>query len=243
MTPIWAIDLGMPGKIMLVAVALVAGTLIVNVLILVIAGAVYKQKFPASVRWGVSGLAGLLTAWITYLALSGGGGTGIGGPGGPSTGGKGGSDKAAATAKEKGKDHKEEPIKEKNADKKSKDVPDTEKVMVVEILGDVPLKKLAKDKGKEFDPARRYRIQDDPGSPRTFEELQQIVLEAHKRSERPLRKMIVVFYKAEGPDRDNPLVTDLTNWLKGVGSKKTMDAIDPEIREVPGAFEGKRIQP
>jgi hypothetical protein len=96
------------------------------------------------------------------------------------------------------------------------------------VLGDAPLKKIAK--GTSFDASKRYRLVGEPGL-RTIEEVQQIIRQGRERKPPLVRLEIIVYL--DSPARDRPQVAALAEWVRDLGDPNKgrirVDYSEPEM--------------
>jgi hypothetical protein len=174
----------------------------------------FAQTIPPRMAWFIRTLGAVTCGLIAWWVLFHGGGSGIGGSGGWWPGGSGEGTKDAAPKDGSKKDDKKDKEKEKEKAKSGRDEKDRSKVpagvsLAVEVLGDPTLSRLAK--GKEFDAAKRYRVQ---GTKEllTLKEVRQLILK-RRTAEPPLRLLEIVL-DDESPARNRPYVADLEQWAK-----------------------------
>lgn len=159
-------------------------------------------------RWSILTirlLAGGICGWLLALWLFGGGGPGIGGTGGWGFGSGSG----------KGDGTKQEEITKKNSDGKTSDqakqTRDSE-TLRIEVLGNAALSPQDSQAG------RRYRLDMEQGTLRTFAEVKDMVRK--RRQEQPsLRYLEIVLYN-DSPAEDNSLVSQLKSWGKDLNGGK-----------------------
>jgi hypothetical protein len=177
----------------------------------------FNQKLPPWIAWTMRLLSGLVAGWLVWMWLFGPGGGGGGGgglwPGGSGTGTSGEKDKG--TDKTGKPDKSPDPITPKPKDPTEKIEPvgpgiGSGESIVVEVLGNGPLEKLAR--GGKMDPERRYRVADAPMRLRTFAEVKKLILDRRSQTP-PLRKLDVVIY-LDSPDQNSPPVRGLVEWAR-----------------------------
>jgi hypothetical protein len=134
----------------------------------------------------------------------GGGGGGIGGEGGWGLG----SGKGTGQEKE-GADKFVKADGDKDKDKSKKQQPPAAEMetLHIEVLGDAPLKKIAKDGA--IDPGKRYRVAGETEL-RTLPEVQDIV-RRRRRGTPPLKRLDIILYQ-DSPARERPQVANLADW-------------------------------
>jgi hypothetical protein len=228
-----ALGSDLPIKVLALVGGTFLGALLIGLLVQLVAKSAFKQTVPPWPLRIVRIFGGVLCGWLVYLWLFGGGGGGLGGPGG-GWGGGGGADsknKKDADSKNKAKEKDKEKEKDKDIGKtppptrrtptartrprrkeKDKDIgktPPPEETLRIEVLGDEPLKKIAKSETP--DSRKRYRIQGE-SKLYTFEEVRKRIKERRSGTP-PLRRLVVVVY-LDSPARDRPQVRDLEDWAR-----------------------------
>jgi hypothetical protein len=214
-----------PVKALAVIGGAALGAMFIGWLVQVIVRLSFKQQVPRWPMWGLRVLGGGLAGFLVYLWLFGGGGAGIGGTGGWFGGGKGGGEQNAkdvARSKD-GKDiDKSKEGKSKERVKDDQTAPGQSQTLRIEVLGDDPLKKIAR--ADTFDASKRYRIEGGP-TLYTLDEIRKLILQ--KRSDKSaLRRVVLVVY-LDSPARDRPQVSALADWARD---------LDPERGKVEVAF-------
>lgn len=154
-------------------------------------------------RWSILTvrlLGGLICGWLVALWLFGGGGSGIGGSGGWFGGAGSGTGEGVRSTDSETKERENK----KNAAKTTT----TAEKLQVEILVKAVLEKWG------VDASRCYRI-DAGGGPRllTRAEVEEAI-QNRRRDQPPLRRLEIVLYKEDSPDKGNPVVTSLEDWAK-----------------------------
>ena len=198
---LWAITTSnLPVKLLAVVGSAAVGAFAVGWVIQLTAAS-FGQKVPRTPLWILRGLGGLAVGWLVVkLWLFAGGGGGFGGPGGMGIGageGTGGVQKADDVKKN---------------DKKEKETPQGEgDTLRVEVLGDEPLKKLAKS--ANFDAARRYRLSGERDL-RTLDEVKDLIRQ--RRS--ALARVEIILYK-DSPTDNRPQVADLAAWARDLDNE------------------------
>jgi hypothetical protein len=161
------------------------------------------QKLPRIPLNIIRLLGAILSGWLVALVVLGGGGSGFGGPGGPGVGGDTGASKdkpPETNGKEK------ETPREKDQGKDGK-----RGSLQVEVLGNEPLKKIARDAAPDLE--RRYRTGDEVGAKLlNLAELKEYIKQ-RLGQEPPLRQLVLVFYK-DSPDPEGlRLRQGLLDWV------------------------------
>lgn len=206
MTGLWALDSRFGVYVLAVVGAFALGGMICGWLAQLLVSLTVNQKLPRWPAWVVRTLGGGVCAWVTYLFVFGGGdGSLPGGQGGRSTGTTAGSalDGEKTSAKEG-----------KKKDAKDDDPPPKGDTIRVEVLGDEPLRKLAK--AATFEPGKRYRLQGEQRL-RTLDEIQKLVRDRLAN----LARVEIIVYR-DSPARDRPQVAELEQWAKEVGDGKRL---------------------
>jgi hypothetical protein len=207
MTPItlWAMGSDVPVKVLAIAGAFALGALGVGWLVQLAAGA-FGQKVPPVALGVVRGVAGVGFGVLAYFWLFGaGGGFGGGGWGFGRGTGKGpgeGTEKVAPKGDSTGK------AGTGVGPGKSGDP------LTVEVLGDEPLKQIAKRRGEPVDLFRRYRVERDGKKVlMTLAEVRKLI---EQRRERPgLAELSIVLYQ-DSPAFDKTQVTELEGFARGL---------------------------
>jgi hypothetical protein len=210
--PLLAYSADLPIRVLAVIGAGALGAFVIAGVIQIAVKAMFGQKLPPWPVWGLRALGGIACLWIAGLWLFGGGGGGIGGTGGTGVGGSG-----WPREKEKERTSIEKSDKEKEKDGKGKaDKPAGEMETIrVEVLGDAPLKKLAK--GANFDMSKRYRLAGDMNL-RTLDEVQKVI--RNRREEKPPLKQLEVVLYLDSPERGRPQVASLVEWANDLDEQR-----------------------
>lgn len=199
----------LPVRFLAVIGAAAAGALLISGCCQVVVKLLFGQKLPPWPLWGLRVLGGVACGWLVALWLFGGGGGGIGGEGGYSLGGGGSAtsdkDPSASIKSEKKRDEKD------NSDGPTAAPSET---LTVEVLGDSPLKKVAKS--ETFDRSKRYRVAGEPGL-RSLEEVRKRIL-GRREAGPPLKRLEVVLY-LDSPDRQGSPVAELVGWANDLEEK------------------------
>lgn len=194
----------LPVRILAVIGAAAAGALVLTAVLQLLVKVLFRQKLPPWPIWGIRVLGGVLCGWLVALWLFGGGGGGIGGGGGFGLGA------GPSTEKDKDRTVSEKSDKDKDKEGKAKKEPPpvTEKeTLRVEVLGDAPLKKIAKS--ANFDGGKRYRLAGEANL-RTLEEVKNVIRK--RREEKPSLKQLEVVLYLDSPERQRPQVAMLHDW-------------------------------
>jgi hypothetical protein len=204
----------LPVRVLAVIGAGALGAFLIAAVVQVAVKLAFGQKVPQWPLWGIRVLGGVACVWLVAMWLFGGGGGGIGGSGGLGVGG--------GSTSEKDKEHtaSEKSDKDRGKPKDDKGKVDTtpaseSETLRVEVLGDAPLKKLAK--GSNFDASKRYRVVGE-SSLRTLDEVQKVVRE-RREHKAPLKQLEVVLY-LDSPDRGRPQVASLVDWANDLDEQR-----------------------
>lgn len=221
----WTIGADTPVRLLAVIGGFFLGALFLGWMVQVACALLFRQTLPRGPLWIFRVGGGLLSAWIVALIVFGGGGSGIGGVGGTDFGSGSLSD-SEKSGSPLDKDNKDDP--KKPPEEKTDPTTLTDKEIVqVEVLGDAPLKKLAK--ASSFDANKRYRI---PGEPQlyTLDEVRKRIRQAREQSP-PLRRLEVILYQ-DSPDSQRPQVTGLVEWANDLeGKDKPRLRVDFVVRD------------
>jgi hypothetical protein len=200
-----AFSADLPVRVLAVIGAFAAGALLIAGCCQVFAKLMFGQKLPQWPLWILRVLGGVACGWLVALWLFGGGGGGIGGVGGDSLG----SGTSSANDKDESAAKKAE---KKDGKEKSEDPPGApNETLTVEVLGDEPLKKLAKG-----DTSKRYRVVGEQGL-RSLEEVRNLIRTRRDKGP-PLRRLEVVLY-LDSPDRQGSQVASLVEWANDLEEK------------------------
>jgi hypothetical protein len=196
----------MPVKLLAVLGAAAAGGFFVTAGMQFFVKATFGQKVPPWPTWAVRILSAVLFGWmVTRWLFRGEGGTGFFGSG-TGTGTSSENDKAYPGSKKADK---------KDAKDKADEPPVTaSETITVEVLGDEPLRKLAKS--ETFDGGKRYRVAGQPGL-RSLEEVRKLVL-GRRDAKPPLKRLELVLY-LDSPDRQGAQVASLVEWANDLEEK------------------------
>lgn len=209
---LWAFGIDLPVKVLAIIGAFALGGWAVGWVFAMVCIAVFNQKVPRTPTWIIRVLGGVLCAWLIALWLFG-GGSGFGGAGGWGFGGTGKGagekDKSDKVAKNEEKDKKSEAKDKKSEIKDIKEDPGIGlgETIRLEVLGDGPLRSIAK--GGTFDASARYRFTGRPDL-MTFSQAKEAIRDRRGKNP-PARRLEIVLYK-DSPDRDKEQVKTLTDW-------------------------------
>jgi hypothetical protein len=196
---LWAIGSDLPVRVLAVVGAAAIGAFLLSWLVQVLCSVAFGQKLPPWPRWGLRVLGGVAAGWLVALWLFGGGGGGLGGEGGFGLGagtGKGKEMTGAVTSADEKKEKKEEAAPSQGA------------TLPIEVLGDAPLKVMAKS--GNFDPTRRYRVAGERQL-RTLAEVKELI----RQRKSSLARLEVILYR-DSPARDTRQVAELVTWAGDV---------------------------
>jgi hypothetical protein len=211
---LWAFNSELPAHVLAVIGAAAVGAFLVGWLAQVAASLLFGQKVPRWPLWIVRALGGVCAGWLVALWLFGGGGGGLGGEGGFGLGGPGkGKEQTAATSDGEKKEKKEAVTPPGEGD-----------TLRIEVLGDAPLKQIAK--AGTFDAARRYRVAGERDL-RTLDEVKELI----RRRKESLARLEIVVYR-DSPARDRPQVAELVGWARdlenGGKGRLKVDFLEPD---------------
>lgn len=212
MTPLFALDaVNIAIRSLAVVGGAVIGGLATSGLARVVVRAGTTRKIPPKIRWTLRTLGGLISGWILALFLfGGGGGWGLGGTGGLGLGsdGRGGDGVSDGEPTDK-------------ADTQGTDAehalssPSTE--LRIEVLGDDPLRQLAK--GGKTDLSHCYRIDGEaPPKLYTLAELRKTI-NRRMNQKPPLKRIEILLYR-DSPGRRVKRVADLEEYLDDLAAAR-----------------------
>jgi hypothetical protein len=218
----WALSSDWPVKILAVVGGASLGALVIGWTVRLIAKALFVQQIPPSVLNVVRVIAGVASGLLVWALL----GPNLGPGKGPGEGpGKGPGDGSGQTASSNNNDGG--PAK-RNEKKTAATAERSGKTLVVEVLGDDPLREVTRKLGSNFDRERRYRITEDGKKVlKSREEIEKIIKDEHARQSEPLRALAIKVYK-DTPARDT-WVAPLEQFAMKVSTKEAPIKVTQEI--------------
>jgi hypothetical protein len=189
-----------PVKILAAVGGATLGALVFGWLVRLVAKLVFVQQVPPTALNIVRGMGGVACGLIVWSLLGPNLGPGKGPGEGPGKGpgdGSGRSSSSTTTMDEQGK-----PSDKNTTTGRQK----SGKTLVVEVLGDDPLREIARKQGSNFDREHRYRITEGGKKVlKTREEIEKIVKQEHANQSEPLVALAIKVYK-DTPARDTWVV-------------------------------------
>lgn len=221
----WTIGMDFPIRVLAVVGGFAAAHVLGGWLARLLIKALFRRKLDGWPLWVVRLLSGVLGGWLVALLLFGGGGGGLGGPGGTGFGGTG---KGEGVDKES-KRPLDKATKPDDKDKdKSDDGAGPGETLVLEVLGEAPLRKLT-PKGV-VDATRCYRVAGMPARVYGLDEIKALIRQ-RRAAEPPLSRLEIVVYK-DSPDFARPQVAELAAWAREVkndqGVRLRVDFSEPD---------------
>jgi hypothetical protein len=216
----WAMNTEWPVKILATVGGASVGAVAIGWLVQLIAKVVFVQKMPGTVLNIVRAVGGVACGLLVWTLLGPSLGPGKGPGEGPGKGPGEGSSRMASSSSDtqvKGTDKATTPGPEKSG-----------KTLVVEVLGDDPLREIARKQGGNFDRQRRYRITEGGKKVlKSREEIEKIIKEGHLSKTEPLTGLAIKVYQ-DTPARDT-WVAPLEQFAMKVSTKESPLKVTQEI--------------
>jgi hypothetical protein len=216
----WALNTDWPVKLLASVGGATVGALAIGWLVRLIAKVVFVQQIPPTVLNIVRAIAGVASGLLVWSLLGPSLGPGKGPGEGPGKGPGDGSGQPVSTSTDG---------PAKRTDKNTATGPEKSgKTLVVEVLGDDPLREIARKEGGNFDREHRYRITEGGKKVlKTREEIEKILKEGHASQTEPLTALAIKVYK-DTPARD-AWVVPLEQFATKLSTKESPLKVTQEI--------------